>query len=186
MNETRVLSDFVATTSFDELPSDVVHETKRLILDQLACQVGCAYLPWSVIVLESVRALSGTGPATVVVHGDLLPADEAAFVNSAFAHGNEIDDAHISFRTHPGSVVVPAAIAATQLDSQVTGDRLLLSIALGCEVMLRVADAATSALKDVRYHNTSSSVGPFGSAAAVARVIGLATNASMPTEKHRA
>ena len=173
MSETRALGEWVAATGLGDLPEDVVHDTKRLILDQLGCQVGCARLPWSRAVLSAVRGLSGSGPATVVVFGDRLPADEAAFVNSVFAHGNEIDDAHIDFRTHPGSVVIPAALAASQAAEGVTGDRLLVSIAVGCEVMLRVADAAGSALKDVRFHNTSSSVGPFGSAAAVARVLGL-------------
>ena len=173
MSETRALGEWVAATGLGDLPEDVVHDTKRLILDQLGCQVGCARLPWSRAVLSAVRGLSGSGPATVVVFGDRLPADEAAFVNSVFAHGNEIDDAHIDFRTHPGSVVIPAALAASQAAEGVTGDRLLVSIAVGCEVMLRVADAAGSALKDVRFHNTSSSVGPFGAAAAVARVLGL-------------
>ena len=49
------------------------------------------------------------------------------------AHGNEIDDAHIDFRTHPGSVVIPAAFAASQAAGEVNGDRLLVSIAAGCE-----------------------------------------------------
>ena len=177
MSETRALGEWVAATGLGDLPEDVVHDIKRLILDQLGCQVGCARLPWSRAVLGAFRGLSGSGPATVVVFGDRLPAGEAAFVNSVFAHGNEIDDAHIEFRTHPGSVVIPAALAASQAAEGVTGDRLLVSIAVGCEVMLRVADAAGSALKDVRFHNTSSSVGPFGAAAAVARVLGLGSAA---------
>ena len=114
LSETRALSEWAAAAALGDLPEGVVHDTKRLILDQLGCQVGCARLPWSRTVLGAVRDLSGSGPATVVVFGDRLPADEAAFVNSVFAHGNEIDDAHIDFRTHPGSVVIPAALAASQ------------------------------------------------------------------------
>ena len=83
MSETRALGEWVAATGLGDLPEDVVHDTKRLILDQLGCQVGCARLPWSRAVLGAIRGLSGSGPATVVVFGDRLPADDSNATQAA-------------------------------------------------------------------------------------------------------
>ena len=75
-----------------EFPAVALTEAKRIILDQFACQIMFAVLPWSVAYLDAVKSLgTGTG-ATVVYHGSKLAIDQAAFVNSAFGHGGEFDD----------------------------------------------------------------------------------------------
>ena len=171
MHETRILSEYVAGLTLSDIPPEVVRRIKQLILDQLACEVAGSTLPWTRAVYDATRLISGSGPSPVVVFGDLLPVDEAAFVNSALGHGTDFDEA--TLRTHPGSVVVPAAFAVAAMDPTVDGEKLLVAIAAGCEIMLRVTEAAMPALKDVRFHNTASSTGSFGAAAAVARACGL-------------
>ncbi|MFC1983390.1 MmgE/PrpD family protein [Chloroflexota bacterium] len=37
---TQTLADFAVKTGFSELPEEVVHVTKRIILDTLGCTVG--------------------------------------------------------------------------------------------------------------------------------------------------
>ena len=67
MGETRALGEWVAAAALDDLPEDVVHDTKRLILDQIACQVGCARSKADAIV-EAVWHLEDTRPNV-----DILP-----------------------------------------------------------------------------------------------------------------
>src|SRR6266508_4445974 len=171
MDETRIVSEYVAGLELSDIPPEVVRRIKQLILDQLACEVAGSALPWTRAVYEAVRAISGSGPSPVVVFGDRLPVDEAAFVNSALGHGTDFDEA--TLRTHPGSVVVPAAFAVAAMDRTVGGEGVLVAIAAGCEIMLRVSEAAMPALKDVRFHNNASATGSFGAAAAVARTFRL-------------
>jgi 2-methylcitrate dehydratase PrpD len=39
-NTTAALASFIANTRFDGLPREVVHETKRILLDGLGCALG--------------------------------------------------------------------------------------------------------------------------------------------------
>ena len=172
MTATRRLAEFAAGLRFDSIPDATVAHTKRLVLDQFACQVGLG--PRVVRpVLATARSLSSGGPATAVGVGDKLAVDQAAFVNGTFGHANEIDDAHIKVRTHPGAVVIPAAVAGCEMLPEPTGDDLIAAVVVGYEVMIRVAHAAMPDLMEKYHHHTPVAVGPFGAAAAVGRLLGF-------------
>ena len=106
------LADFAIRQQ--DFPAPALNEGKRIILDQFACQIMFAVLPWSVAYLDAVKSLgTGTG-ATVVYHGDKLSLDQAAFVNSAFGHGGEFDDSQLGSNTHSGAVIVPTVLALAE------------------------------------------------------------------------
>jgi 2-methylcitrate dehydratase PrpD len=74
---------------------------------------------------------------------------------------------------HPGSVVIPAALAiAESSDTKVTGKNLMLAIALGYEVMIRIGRAMNPSIVKRGFHPTSVT-GPLGSAAAAGKLINL-------------
>ena len=152
-------------------PPEVLNEGRRILVDQLACQIACAPLPWSKSFRNAVRSMGAGGGATTVYYGDKLSLDEAAFLNSAFGHGMEFDDTHLRSTTHPGSVVVPAVLALAE-NRHLSGAKALEAIVLGSEVMIRIATAASPHLHD-RGHHTPPAVGPFGAALASARMLGL-------------
>ena len=97
-------------------------------------------------------------------------ADDSGFVTAALTHILEIDDLHRLSVTHPGCVVVPAAWAiATRLGRR--GRDLLDAVIVGYEAMCRIGNAVGPLHYKV-FHNTAT-CGPFGSAAAVARLLQL-------------
>ncbi|MCF4164880.1 MmgE/PrpD family protein [Zavarzinia compransoris] len=93
-----------------------------------------------------------------------------AFVFGALTHILEVDDLHRASVVHPGCVVVPAALAlATRLE--VSGHAFLDAVLWGFEAACRIGAAVGPAHYRI-WHNTAT-CGPFGAAAACARLLGL-------------
>ena len=92
-------------------PPEVENEAKRLVLDQLGCQIAASAFDWSAAFHEAIKGLGAGQGATVVYYGGQLPLDQAVFVNSTFGHGAEYDDTQLKSSNHSGAVVVPPVLA---------------------------------------------------------------------------
>ncbi|MFD0851400.1 MmgE/PrpD family protein, partial [Actinomadura adrarensis] len=110
---TAALARFV-TQRARSLPSDVLTAVKLHMLDTLGCQVAFARLPWSRAAWRYAVEARTTGAATISYYGTPTSVEMAAFANAGFAHGFEMDDTEMRSASHPGVVVVPAALAAAQ------------------------------------------------------------------------
>ncbi|MBI4083048.1 MAG: MmgE/PrpD family protein [Candidatus Lambdaproteobacteria bacterium] len=168
---TRRLARFFLDLRYEDIPAAVLERAKQSILDQLGCQIAFAELPWSRQVYRTIAELGGRAESTVVGYGLRTNAENAAFANSAFAHGHELDDTFLGIPTHPGAVIVPAVLAVGERE-RASGRDLLLAMVVGHEVMLRVGLGVARSLL-WRGHHTPPAVGPFGVAAAAGRLIGL-------------
>ena len=112
----------------------------RYTLDTLGCMVFGAGQPWSQAAAANALATGGNGLSTVVGSASSTTPAMAAFANGAAAHAFELDDVHEEAISHPGAVVVPAALAmAEELGASV--DELLRAIAVGYEAMGRAGIA---------------------------------------------
>jgi 2-methylcitrate dehydratase PrpD len=113
-----------------------------------------------------------TGPGSAVIYGDPTPvsAEVAALVNGTAGHGFDFDDLHLPTMSHPGCVVIPAAIAMA-LERGADGRALLAAVAAGYEPMLRAGMAAGLRYGELGFHATGV-LGPLGSAVAAAKLLG--------------
>jgi 2-methylcitrate dehydratase PrpD len=152
-------------------PPEALNEGKRLLVDQLACQIACAPLPWSLAYREAIKAMGAGDAATIVYFGDRLPLDQTVFVNSAFGHGGEFDDTQLRSANHSGAVVVPAVMAVAE-NTKASGRSMLEALIVGAETMIRVSAAGMPHIFN-RHHHIPPATGPFGSAASVSRLPGL-------------
>jgi 2-methylcitrate dehydratase PrpD len=171
------LAAYAAEFQLADAPDAVVRMAKRVVLDQIGCQIACSTLPWSLQFRDAVRATGTAGEATVVYHGDRVSADNAAFLNSAFGHGNEIDDASVRTPSHGGSTIVPAVLAVAER-AHASGHRALEAVIVGYETIMRVSYATGTYLRR-RGHHSPTALGPYGAAAAVAHVLGLDAAATL-------
>ncbi|MCD0453088.1 MmgE/PrpD family protein [Actinocorallia sp. API 0066] len=160
----------VVDLDYDALPAEAIQGARRLMQDQLALQVGCAALPWSQAVLDLARGRHVPGTAHVTVAGDTMSAADAAFVNGTFGHGFEYDDAHRASSSHPGSCVVPTALAVGEETGATLRD-VLLGIVAGYEVYTRIGVLAAPELLERGFH-PHAVLANFGAAAVVAKMRG--------------
>ncbi len=126
-------------------------------LDALACAYAGSVTPVGAV----LRRWAG---------GDELDRKRGAFLMGALTHITETDDLHRASVTHPGCVVVPAALAlGARLEAEPR--QILTAILHGFEAMCRVGSAVGPAHYRV-WHNTAT-CGPFGSAMAAATLLEL-------------
>lgn len=139
---TTRLCQFLASTKLEDIPDIVLERSAYLTLDGLACALVGAHLPWSVIAVNAVTGLEGSGPAPIIGWGRATTPTAAALLNSTFIQGFELDDFHEMGPLHSASVVLPAALATQSiLERNVSGSELALAIALGFEVGPRLGVA---------------------------------------------
>jgi len=167
-----IYADFVVNTRYDDLEAEVIHQAKKLILDLMGVSLaGYQLMEFPRMVVSYMADLGGRPEATIIHTKKKFPAVNAALANAACAHALDMDDGHRFAALHPGTVVIPAAIAAAEL-SQANTKKLIAGIVVGYEVMIRIGMAITPSSLNRGFHITGIT-GPFGAAAAAAKIMGL-------------
>jgi 2-methylcitrate dehydratase PrpD len=170
VRESQQLADFVASATFSDVPADVIERMKLYLLDTLAAGFAGSRQPWSRIVYDAERDRGSSGPCSVLGSPATMAPASAALVNGTMTGAFELE--HSGHLAHPGGTVPPAALAAAEA-AGASGRDVLLACVLGYEVACRIGEAQTRAVEDQRgFHNPAAN-GPFSSAAAVGKIIGL-------------
>jgi 2-methylcitrate dehydratase PrpD len=164
------LAEHVCRTCFVDLPASAVVATKRDILDTLGAAIGGSGAPGIATLAGLTRRWGGAPESTLWVLGGRFPAPQAALVNAAMGHALDFDDTFDrAGNIHPGIATLAAALAAAELDKNISGRDVLLAVTLGLDVAGRLALAATV---DRGWHRTAA-IGIFGAVAAAGKILGL-------------
>ena len=172
MNETRLLAEFVAETGYNDLPPPVVEATRVYILDNLASGLVGSTTPWAEMVSALAQEDAPTGPCSVFARSWTTSPSWAALINGTMIGGFEIDHAFLQGSCHPSAAVFPAALAIAERDRR-SGSDLLVSVALGYEVVCRIGLAATRAVEDVAGFHGPGTNAPFGGATGAGKALRL-------------
>ena len=165
---------FAAALRGETLPSPVAEAVRVNLLDTLACATAGRTAPGVADVAALVTEWGGASQALVWGSHTRVPAHHAAWINGMMAHARDYDDTHDAAVLHAGVSVVPAALAAAELNPRATGADLLAGVAAGLELVCRLGLATTIGIIDSGFIY-SSLFGYFGAAVAAARVAGLDT-----------
>ena len=171
ISSVSLAEDLVALAP-EQLSTVDIEQLQRLILDHAAVTLCGSVQPWGRKLTRWAETFGGTGGAVLVGSGNAASAASAGLVNGTSAHGYELDDTHEYSRSHPGAVVITTALAVgTELQS--SGRDVMAAIVAGYEIMTRLGMAAGAlATTQVGFHATAL-FGPFGAAAAAAKLMGL-------------
>jgi 2-methylcitrate dehydratase PrpD len=151
-------------------PGEADRDRARLhLLDWVACAVAGAVEPGAAEPRNLAR-LEGSGPCRVI-GGPRAGPMAAALANGPAGALLEMDDVDRRGLLHPGPVVIPAVLAAAEVEGLDDGEGLLDAVVRGYEAMIRVG-RAVGPHHAARFHVTAS-CGGFGAAAAGASVLGL-------------
>src|SRR3954447_200372 len=171
MSLSRQFAAFVADLTYEALPDAVIDRAKGVTLQALSSALVAHDMPASRQALALMREeAGGGGAATVLCQGAKLTKAGAAFVNAEtiFA-GGKWD----TFRmlTHPGTAIMPAALAAAETEGA-SGEVFLTGIAAGYEIMERMASEFIPSVMARGFH-AGPVFGIFGAAVAAAKIHGL-------------
>src|SRR5215813_6148535 len=169
---TGQLARYMAGARDLRLAPDVAREAKHRILDTLAAMVSGSHLPPGEMAIQFARSQGGTAEATVLTTDIRTSAVNAALVNGMFAHADETDDFEPVTKAHPGSHVVPAALAMAEREDR-SGADLVAAVTLGYDVCCRFLLALGPDLVRGSHRSAEGTSSTMGAAAAAASLAAL-------------
>ena len=164
----EVLADWAAGLRPEDVPEAVREALTRTLVDSLGLMVAARHQPYLQAV---IAAADGPGPCTVVGHSGGFDAMTAALANGTAVHGEDYDDTFEGTPVHVGAVMVPALLAAGE-QRGLSGSDLLRGLAVGAELICRLALVAPTAMHRQGFHPTAI-CGAFGAAVGVATALRL-------------
>jgi 2-methylcitrate dehydratase PrpD len=170
LNITEPLSHYIVSNQAAQLPAPVIERAKIHILDTLGAMISGSALKPGKVAIDFVRGQGGPAEATVVASNVSTSAILAALANAMTAHADETDDAHFPTVTHPGSVILPAALGVAEIGHR-SGRDLVVAVVLGYDVMCRINKAFDRAWMGKRGLHAGSLCAIFGAAAAASRLL---------------
>lgn len=171
---------FIASTSLQRMPPDVVAQAKRCLVDGFGVVVAGSTVRGSAILREYVRSISPKPEATAIGADSLrASAAHAALVNAGSGHAMDYDDTQLSttpdrtfgLLTHPTVPVLAAALAVAERQGA-SGAQFLEAFLIGFEVECKIAEAIDPNHYERGFHSTGT-IGTFGAAAAAAKLMNL-------------
>lgn len=128
----------IAALTADRVPDDVLALTQLFVLDTLGVMIAGRLAPGIRELARAIQDMEPDGKATVLVNGFSSSPSAAALINGAAAHALDYDDTHDVARIHAFSVVLPAALAAAEMEENISGKDFLSALAVGAEIFCRL------------------------------------------------
>ena len=177
---TSAVVDFIASTSFADIPSDALDIGRRCIADGIGVMLAGSTTSASEILRAHVRE-DGSRPEATTLGRDSFQtrAAAAALVNATSGHAHDYDDTQLStaadrifgLLTHPTIPPLAASLAVGERLGA-SGRTVMEAFLIGFEVECKIADAIYPTHYKQGFH-TSGTIGAFGAAAATAKLLKL-------------
>ena len=175
------LARFAQELELATIPAAAREHAKLCILDTLGVALAGIEEPAARAARAVARATGGAADATLLVHGDEVPAAAAALANGTAAFSHNFTDTTLSCVIHGGPVAVPAALAVGEMMGA-SGAEVLTAVVAGYEVMTRVGNAINAGPARMAHHrkgfHPTSTCGVFGAAALAAKLLELPVEAA--------
>src|SRR5262245_32492070 len=108
------MAKFAAGLRFEDLPHDVVHEVKRVVIDSLGCALGAWREEPCEIARKVASTMTASPGATVWGTRHVAPPDWAAFANGCLVRYFDYNDTYLSKEPAHPSDNIPASFCAAQ------------------------------------------------------------------------
>lgn len=158
-------------TSHPAIPESAIERAKICLLDALGCGLFGSQQEAGRIMSANVLADRSQGDCTLLGSNAAVAPAQAALCNGTTVHAFEIDDLLSAEMVHPGTVIVPAVLAAAE-HADASAQSLLRGIVVGYEAFGRLGLALGTAPSHRGFHKTSVA-GPVAAAIAAGVVMGL-------------
>jgi 2-methylcitrate dehydratase len=148
MTVARKLANHVKAFGYDRLSGEVVHQTKRILIDALGCCIGAFKAEATQIVHDLIKDLGGPEESTVIGSGLRTGCLNAAVVNGVMVRYLDYNDLYAVpagkwyVGVHP-SDAIPGILAVGER-MKCSGKSLIATIVLSYELSARFCYSATN------------------------------------------
>jgi 2-methylcitrate dehydratase len=166
----QIIAEWAANTRFEDLSDDAIRMAKTILYDSIGCALG-GYKTHDVGIMRGyLEEKGGTGEATVIGSGKRLPAAEAALLNALMVRALDYNDIYWKQDPSHPSDIIPGPLALGERLGK-SGRELLLAIAIGHEVEMRLCEAGFPGIRERKWHHATLTA--FASPVAAGRMMGL-------------
>jgi len=166
---TAILARFAAGLQYEDIPARVRERVKDLLIDALACALAGWRGEDTTRVMRFASAL-GQSRESSIVGGARSSLTGATVFNGFLITAVSMCDVYRPTATHFQPVIVSPALAIAERD-QAGGRDLLVALAAGFETAARIAAGVDYPVFRERGWHGPGTIGPFGAAAAVGRLL---------------
>ena len=168
---TEALVRFASGLRYDDIPDAALHAARRHSLDTIGAILAGTRQRATRLVKQTLLELAGEGNAPVPGLIRRFDPLSAAYISGTAGHGLELDDGYRAGSVHPGTVIIPALLAAASA-GRFDGKQWLTATVVGYEAVCRLAGAMHPSSRRKGFHNTSVA-GVMGAALAVGSLLDL-------------
>jgi len=142
MTLAQKLSNYIVGLTYESLPSKVIHEIKRRVIDSLACAYGAYHSRPGRVARELAKTVISEKSTIVLGTSYKTSPEMAAFANGTLIRFLDYNDTYLSKEpAHPSdNIAVALAIAEAE---HLSGEDLIAAIVLAYEIQCRLCDAAS-------------------------------------------
>lgn len=170
MSITETLIDYILNTGFQHIPKEVIERAKLLILDVVGCAFGGKVTSTGKIFIDYAKDVNGRKESTIIGTDLKTHCTQAAFINAELANAMDYSDS--GPYGHPGSTIIPAALAVSE-KINASGEEMLNAIILGYEVGNRIALAIRPTYERSLQVRGIGTPQVFGAVTAAGKLLGL-------------
>jgi 2-methylcitrate dehydratase PrpD len=171
MEFTKELADFVTTVSYDDLNQEIIQKGKEAFLDCMGVMIAGVGEEIGAKILGYVSNQCKNGSAPILGSSVRATSTDAALAMGTLAHALDFDDVYWPMIGHPSVTILPVILALSDA-CKISGKKAIEAYITGFEVEAILGQATS----EYHYHkgwHTTSTLGPFGAAAAAAKILNL-------------
>lgn len=173
---TDQLTSYALELKFEDIPQEVVQQTKRMIVDSIGCALGGYDSEPSQIARTLAGTVQSARPATVMGSGQKTSPEMAAFANGVMIRYLDFNDGYTGKNVgHPSDNL--AAVLPVAEITGANGRDVITATVLAYEVFCRICDAANIISKGFDYVT----IGVMSSAMAATKLLGLSREQTAQT-----
>jgi 2-methylcitrate dehydratase PrpD len=167
-NVTMKLAEFISQLTFDQISLKALEKIKSCLLDSFGCAFAGSATEWGKIVNEFVQSQGGVQEASLWTTNFAGPAANVVLGNGTMIHSFDFDDYHMT-KIHPGSVVIPSALAVGEKE-HIDGKTFMTAIVAGYETMIHISRGLNPGASRLKGWHLTGTCGSFAAAAAVGSI----------------
>ena len=144
------LAEWIERVSVNDMSTATSSTARDIVVDIAGLCIAARNTDY----VRAVKAASEPGDHIIIGHTERVSPSSAALINGTAAHGEDFDDTFEGGPVHSGVVLVPALFAAGQMYG-LSNDRVMLGIAVGTEILCRLALTLPKAVHKAGFHPTA-------------------------------
>ncbi len=150
----RQMAEFAVGLKYEDLPTEVVDQTKRFLYDSIGCAFGSMHTKDVNAIRDIYRDMGGKEEATVFGFGDKIPAVNASLINALMIRALDFNDIYWKEDPSHPSDIIPAALSVGEAVGASMKD-VIVGIVLAYEFEQRLCEFAKPGVRERKWHHAT-------------------------------